>query len=101
MTRTRVRRRRRAVGVGLAAVLCLLAWSNVVAAGAQQTRGIAEARPQQAYVVREGDTLWSIASRIGAGRDPRLVVDAIARANGIAGATVVPGEALVIPTDLS
>jgi nucleoid-associated protein YgaU len=97
MTRTRVRRRR---GAAVATVLfCLVAWSNVVARGAPQPRGIAPERAQQTYVVQEGDTLWSIAGRVGAGRDPRVVVEAIARANGIAGATVRPGQALVIPAD--
>lgn len=80
-------------------LFCLLAWSNVVARGAPQRHGIAPERTQQTYVVQEGDTLWSIAGRVGAGRDPRVVVDAIARANGIAGATVRPGEALVIPAE--
>ena len=93
VTRTRVRRWR-------SGAVVVLAWSNLVARGAEPTaHAVARGRAQQTYVVQEGDTLWSIAGTIGAGRDPRIVVEAIARANGIAGATVVSGEALVIPAD--
>ena len=99
MTRTRVRRWRSAAVVAVVPI-CVLAWSNLVARGTEPTANdVARAPAQHTYVVEEGDTLWSIAGTIGAGRDPRVVVEAIARANGIAGATVVPGEALVIPAD--
>jgi Tfp pilus assembly protein FimV len=47
------------------------------------------------YVVRPGDTLWAIASRVaGRGADPRPVVDALIRANRLTGASVVPGMTL-------
>ena len=41
-------------------------------------------------VVRPGDSLWSIASRLVPGSDPRPVVDALSRARD--GAPLVPGE---------
>ena len=50
------------------------------------------------YVVRGGDTLWSIASRIARGEDPRPIVDAIAQANHVDAGTLIPGRTLVIPT---
>ncbi len=49
------------------------------------------------YVVRPGDTVWSIAVGVAGGADPRDVVDAIAVRNGIDAGDVVPGQALVIP----
>jgi nucleoid-associated protein YgaU len=51
------------------------------------------------YVVRPGDTLWSIAERLRPGEDPRPLVDAIERANGISAGDLVPGQSLRIPAD--
>ncbi len=52
---------------------------------------------RQVYVVHEGDTLWSIATRHGGG-DPRPLVLAIERANRVDPAHLVPGRTLVIPS---
>lgn len=54
-------------------------------------------RWEQVYVVRVGDTVWSIAERAAGGADPRALVDAIAIRNGIDTGAVLPGQALVIP----
>ena len=51
-----------------------------------------------AYVVRPGDTLWSIATRFAPSTDPRIVVDAIRSANGLDPAALVPGQQLSIPS---
>jgi nucleoid-associated protein YgaU len=48
------------------------------------------------YRVRPGDSLWSIAERRYAG-DPREGVWRLEHANGLAGATIVPGEMLLLP----
>jgi Tfp pilus assembly protein FimV len=67
--------------------------SHALVAGADVRR-----TPHRTYVVRPGDTIFSIASRqVGAGADPRPMVDAIEDANGIDPGELVPGEALVIP----
>ncbi len=50
------------------------------------------------YVVRSGDTLWSIASRIARGDDPRPLVEVIAQVNHVEAGALVPGRTLVIPT---
>ena len=47
------------------------------------------------YVVRPGDTLWSIALRFDRGGDPRPLAEAIAKETG--SAVVVPGEHIAIP----
>ena len=51
----------------------------------------------QTYRVQKGDSLWSIAERLAPTEDPRPMVDAIARANGLAAGDLVPGQSLVIP----
>ena len=60
------------------------------------------ARPSQGagaetrYVVRAGDTLWSIASTRYSG-DPRKAVWRIEQRNGLAGDTLRPGSVLYLP----
>ena len=50
------------------------------------------------YLVRQGDTLWSIAERVAPGEDPRPVVDALASANDLDPGTLFPGQLLVVPS---
>ena len=47
------------------------------------------------YVVRPGDTLWSIAARLQPGGDPRILVAQLETQVG--GTTLVPGSRLVLP----
>ena len=54
------------------------------------------AGPKRTYVVKPGDTLWSVAQRTLAG-DPREGVWKIEQRNRLASATIVPGERLVLP----
>ncbi|HEY1330697.1 MAG TPA: LysM peptidoglycan-binding domain-containing protein [Actinomycetota bacterium] len=52
----------------------------------------------QAYVVRPGDTVWSIAERAsGPGADPRPLVDELISVNHLNGGEVQPGERLLVP----
>lgn len=89
MTPARIRRRRTvAVLVGVALVFGL--------SGASRAMGDPPARTAT-YVVRPGDTLWSIAVRVSPGSDPRRVVDQIARANHVDATGLVPGQALLLP----
>src|SRR3954470_7582320 len=59
-------------------------------------RGSSGAGPKRTYVVRPGDTLWSVAQRTYSG-DPRQGVWEIQQRNHLASATIVPGEKLVVP----
>jgi LysM repeat protein len=59
-------------------------------------RGSSGAGPKQTYVVRPGDTLWSVAQRTYAG-DPRRGVWELQHRNHLATATIVPGQKLVVP----
>ena len=77
----------RIVLVALAATF--LGWSLL-------TRASDGAGKPQLYVVRQGDTLWSIAAARYAG-DPREGIWKLQRRNGLAGTTIVPGERLVLP----
>jgi LysM repeat protein len=51
--------------------------------------------PERRYVVQPADTLWSIAS--SGYNDPRQGVWEIKERNGLRGATIVPGQVLVLP----
>ena len=51
--------------------------------------------PERRYVVQPHDTLWSIAAT-GYG-DPRQGIWEIKERNGLRGATIVPGQVLVLP----
>jgi nucleoid-associated protein YgaU len=52
------------------------------------------------YVVRQGDTLWSIAGRLSPGEDPRPVVDAITSVNDVDPGALIPGQTLVVPSEV-
>ncbi|HXG75120.1 MAG TPA: LysM peptidoglycan-binding domain-containing protein [Gaiellaceae bacterium] len=52
--------------------------------------------PKRQYVVRPGDTLWSIALRHHGG-DPREGVWELQRRNALRSATIVPGQRLLLP----
>lgn len=67
-------------------------------ANAMGIGGASEARSSRTYVVRPGDTLWSIATRFAPSTDPRLTVDAITSTNGLDPAVLVPGQQLSIPS---
>ena len=95
MARTRVRRRRTTLTVTALALSALL----LGPVGHALDAGAAVRHPAQArtVVVRPGDSLWTIARRAEPGSDPRAVVDAIAAANQLDPAGLVPGARLVVP----
>ncbi len=59
-------------------------------------RGSSGAGPKRAYVVRPGDTLWSVAEHTYSG-DPRQGVWELQKRNHLASTTIVPGEKLLVP----
>jgi hypothetical protein len=88
---TYVRRRIAAVALGVAIVVGA---AQAGAALGGSTLAAPERRPASAAhtVVRAGDSLWSVASRLAPGEDPRPIVDALAVARH--GAPLVVGERL-------
>jgi LysM repeat protein len=71
------------------ALLITLAWAVVARAGSA-------AEPERAYVVKPGETLWSIAAERYGG-DPRAGVWAIQRRNGLHEGVIRAGQRLVLP----
>jgi LysM repeat protein len=102
---TRIRRRRLVallMAVGLFAVAAtagraLLGAAASVEPSPPQPVDAPASSPGETYVVRRGDTLWSIAAAIAPDSDPRPVVDALRDANG--GPELQVGERLVIRLD--
>jgi hypothetical protein len=94
------RRRRAAVLAGVAVVLtCGLALPLASLGGSPAAAGHPDAGATvggaTVYVVRPGDTLWSIAARFEREGNPRPMAEALAREVG--SAFVVPGERISIP----
>ena len=75
-------------------ILVLLAVAAFLALSA--ARPTSGAGPERTYVVKPGDTLWSIAEARYGG-DPRQAVWEIEHRNGLGGATLVPGTVLRLP----
>lgn len=80
------------VGVALVWLAAASAPAPGSAAGSVPGPGAAHA-----VVVRAGDTLWSIATRVAPDRDPRVEVSALQRANSIPDSDVMPGQILRLP----
>ena len=74
-------------------VLLVLAAALAVGFFARPSGG---AGPERIYVVRPGDTLWSVALRTH-GDDVRKGVWELRRRNHLSVATIVPGQRLVVP----
>lgn len=78
----------------LAALVAVLAGALLAVAGLSASGGSASGAAPATVTVRPGDTLWSIASRIAPGTDPRAEVDALQRINHLAGVDLAPGQVL-------
>jgi LysM repeat protein len=71
------------------ALLVAVAWAVVA-------RASSAAGAERVYMVRSGDTLWSIAAR-SYGGDPRRGVWKIEQRNGLSARTIHTGQTLVLP----
>lgn len=96
----RLTRRGRLVLIALPALLVL---SGAVV-GTSAALGSAHPAPLRAQLVSDrtvvvapGESLWSVAQRIAPQQDPRIVVEALQRANGLSGPVVAAGVPLHLP----
>jgi nucleoid-associated protein YgaU len=71
------------VGIGLLTHM----WGGEVSADVQY----------DSYVVKSGDTLWSIACRVQPDEDPRYVAKQIEEVNHLKSPDLVPGQTLLVP----
>lgn len=53
--------------------------------------------PGVEYTVRQGDTLWAIASVLVPGGDPRAMVHRLREVNGLGGSQLAVGQVLFLP----
>jgi hypothetical protein len=91
---------RRRVVVVVLAVAIVLVMARAGAALGGSTPAVPERHPAHSStvvegastVVRQGDSLWSVAERLAPGSDPRPVVDALSEARH--GTVLTPGETI-------
>ena len=95
MNRTRVRRRR--VGAALLGLGVVAGFAGTAASASGSPQGEQQLVASHRYIVKAGDTLWAIAEHQARGDDPRPLVDAIADANELSSANIVPGQTLIVP----
>lgn len=53
----------------------------------------------ESYVVREGDTLWSLAARANIDEQPRVILRQIRAYNQLESTTIVPGQVVFLPSE--
>ncbi len=101
-TRLRLTARGRAVLAALAAlpvvVVIAVAMLNGGAAAASRDEGV-PAGSFPMVTVAAGDSLWSLADEIAPTADPREVIDAIVRLNGLTGSSIAAGQRLAVPME--
>lgn len=81
------------VGIAVGAVLTV----NLVAMRSDGEP--VKASASRVYVVKPGDTVWSIVRTHSSPHDdPRPLVDRLIRVNRLRGAVILPGQRLVLPS---
>ncbi len=93
--RLTARARRLLAVLGAAVAVLLGVWVGSVVSGGDEGLVLVS---DSSVVVRQGDTLWSIAGSVaGDHQDVRAVVDAIRELNDLSDATLQPGQVLRLP----
>jgi hypothetical protein len=80
--------------VVLAALVAVLAGALLALAGLSAPTASGTHVGPASVTVRSGDTLWSIASRVAPGADPRAEVATLQRLNHLRGTALTPGQVL-------
>jgi LysM repeat protein len=82
----------RKTAVAIALVTALLG-AGAAKVGASQKH---PAKPVWTHDVAYGETLWDLAEQAAPGKDPRDTVDLLISANHLRGASIRPGQRLVL-----
>jgi len=85
--------RRRIAAVGIAVGMLAVAGKAGAALGGPSLAGPPRSPSTVTYVVQPGDSLWAVAQRLAPGKDPRPIVDQLAKVRH--GADLQPGETIV------
>lgn len=93
-----VRLTRRGRLVAFAASVGILATVVVSAGQIADASGSTAATEHVTVVVQSGQTLWGIARAAAPDHDPRLVISQIRELNDLGTGSIIPGQALVVPT---
>jgi hypothetical protein len=97
-TRLRITRRGRAVLATVIALPLVLGTGAAMLNGGGAVATDTSSSAEFTYVeVEAGQSLWSLAETVAPQADPREVIAAIVRLNGLPSADVQPGERLAIP----
>ncbi|MFT4135523.1 LysM peptidoglycan-binding domain-containing protein [Microbacterium sp.] len=100
VTRLRLTVRGRRVLAAAASIPAVVALSVAIVSGGGALASDERATPEPEFAtvsVLPGDSLWSIAETIAPGEDPRDVVDAVMRLNGLTTSALDVGQSLAIP----
>ncbi|WP_322409398.1 LysM peptidoglycan-binding domain-containing protein [Microbacterium invictum] len=103
-TRLRLTTRGRRVLASLAALPAVVALSAAMISGGSALATRADGGPAASFdtvTVQSGDSLWAIAERVAPSADPRDVVAAFSRLNGLDAGVVAAGQELAIPAEYS
>lgn len=82
------------VSLALALLAAGLVWVAWLSAPSSAARTSPSREGAAVVTVQPGDSLWSLATRIAPGRDPRAEVAALQRINHLSGAELLPGQLL-------
>lgn len=83
---------------GRALVVCALAALGLGALGMVNTAIAADQPRTTTVVVQPGESLWTIATMIDPGRDPRATIHEIKSLNQLGNAVVQVGQTLLVPS---
>jgi Tfp pilus assembly protein FimV len=102
VTRLRLTVRGRRVLAALAALPAVIALSLAMLSGGSALASRDTGFSGESFTtvtVGTGDSLWSIAQEVAPAADPRDVVDAIVRLNGLDSGAILAGQRLSIPAE--
>lgn len=79
------------------ALVALLLGSVLGLAAPRMTAAHERSEAAATYLVREGESLWTLAERFAPDRDPRWFVFESTRLNGLESSYIFPGQRLFLP----